>query len=136
MVTTKTMKNLFLRSLILFLFVLSGNGIMAQANALELSPDDEKKFTPYLMYRYGGPDGVAELKANKPHLYLKEMWYLSKSFYVKRDHLNQGVTLDESIIDISRFEKQRQATVETIIVMPGFKDALVLLPLNQLIYKP
>lgn len=118
------------------LFALGAQTLTAQVNSLELKPENEKKFTPYMMYRHGGADGVAELKKNNPHLYLKELWYYSESFYVKRNHLAEGVSLDASIIDISRFESNRKLNEEAIVVLPGFKDALVLLPLNQLIYKP
>lgn len=79
---------------------------------------------------------MAEFKKNKPHEYLKELWYYSESFYVKRNHLQEGVTMDESMIDITRFESSRKEGEEAIILLPGFKDALVLLPINKLIYKP
>lgn len=118
------------------LFALGAQTLTAQVNSLELKPENEKKFTPYMFARHGGPDGISDLKKNNPHLYLKELWYYSESFYVKRNHLSEGVSLDASIIDISRFESNRKLNEEAIVVLPGFKDALVLLPLNQLIYKP
>lgn len=121
---------------LLALLTITGNKAFSQANAPTVKAENEKKFTPYMMFRHGGPDGVAEFKKTNPQLYAKELWYYAESFYVKRDHLAQGVTLDESIIDISRFENQRQANQEAIVMLPGFKDVLVLLPTNQLIYKP
>ncbi len=69
-------------------------------------------------------------------LYAKEMWYYTESFYVKRNYNNEGITLDESIIDISRFESQRKENEEAIVTLPGFKDVIVLIPNNKLIYKP
>ena len=39
-------------------------------------------------------------------------------------------------LDISRFEHARKEMEEAILVLPGYKDALVLLPINKLIYKP
>ena len=89
-----------------------------------------------MLFRHGGPEGLSDFKKNKPHEYLKELWYYSESFYVKRDYLDEGVSLDESIIDITRFESSRKSTEESIVILPGFKDVLVLFPLNQLIYKP
>jgi hypothetical protein len=64
------------------------------------------------------------------------MWYYTESFYIKRDHLPDGITLNEAAIDITRFESKRQANVETIVTLDGFKDVLVLIPGNDLIYKP
>lgn len=118
------------------LFVLVGQNAMSQAGTPVVKPENEKKFTPYMVYRHGGPDGVEEFKKTDPQTYAKELWYYAESFYVKRDHLSQGVPLDESIIDISRFENQRLPAQEAIVLLPGFKDAIVLLPTNQLIYKP
>lgn len=108
----------------------------AQVNSLELNADKEKKFTPYMMYRHQGPDGLADFKKNHKHEYLKELWYYSESFYVKRGYFKQGAELDESIIAIDRFEDSRKETEEAIVILPGFKDVLVLLPANKLIYKP
>lgn len=124
------------RTLLLCTLLGFGESAFSQVNSLELKPENEKKFTPYMMFRHGGPDGLADFKKNKPHDYLKELWYYSESFYVKRNHLSEGYVLNEEIIDISRFEKSRKENEEAIVVLPGFKDVLVLLPSNQLIYKP
>ncbi|MDI1354394.1 MAG: hypothetical protein PSX36_05730 [bacterium] len=108
----------------------------SQVNSLELNKENEKLYTPYMWARHGGAEGLADFKKNNSHQYLKELWYYSKSFYVKRNYLLEGVVLDESIIDISRFESSRKESEEALVILPGFRDALVLLPLNKLIYKP
>lgn len=108
----------------------------AQLNSLEISAEKDKMYSPYMLNRHQGTEGLADFKKNHPHDYLKELWYYSESFYVKRAYLNTGVALDASIIDISRFESERQENEEQIIVLPGFKDVIVLLPNSKLIYKP
>jgi len=82
------------------------------------------------------PKQFEEFKKNNYTIYRKELWYYSESFYIKRDKFTSGISLDESIIDISRFENQRKQNEEVIIEMPGFKDVLVLLPSNKLMFKP
>ncbi len=121
--------------LIIFFLILSA-GLFSQVNSLEISAEREKKFTPYMYARHGGPEGVAEFKKSHKHEYLKELWYYSASFYVKHNYMATGVSLDESIIDISRFETSRKENEEAIVVLPGFKDVLVLLPAKNLIYSP
>src|SRR5688500_13064111 len=91
-------------------------------------PKKEAMFLPYLAVRHGGMSTIQEWKKNNSSQYHKELWYYSESFYVKRDHLAQGVTLDESIIDISRFESSRKQDEDSYVILPGFKDALVLIP--------
>ncbi|MBL7921107.1 MAG: hypothetical protein JNJ40_12390 [Bacteroidia bacterium] len=104
---------------------------------IKLNADKEKQFEPYVQIRHSSTPAEYKIwKDNNKFQYVKEMWYFSESFYVKRNHLSQGETLNESIIDISRFEANRNATTEAIVTLPGFKDAIVLLPANQLIYKP
>lgn len=102
---------------------------------LKLNPEKVKKFTPYVEFRHGGPQSFAAWKENNKLQYAKEMWYYSESFYVKRNVSSEGTTLDESIIDVTRFEAQRKAGQEVTINLPGFKDAIVLLPGDKLIYK-
>ena len=109
---------------------------MAQVNALDFSEKTEKMYNPYMVWRHQGTEGLASFKKNEPHNYLLELWYFSSSFYVLRNYSNTGEKLDESIIDISRFESQRKDSEETILVLPGFKDAIVLLPSNKLLFKP
>ena len=99
-------------------------------------PAKEKMFLPYMAVRHGGIPATEEWKKNNTYQYYLEIWYYSESFYVKRNHLNEGVELNESIVDISRFENSRKENEESIVVLPGFKDVLVLLPINKLIYKP
>jgi len=104
---------------------------------IKLDADKEKKFEPYIQIRHSStPSEYKIWKENNKFQYIKEMWYFSESFYVKRNHLSQGETLNESIIDISRFESSRNATSEAFVTLPGFKDVIVLLPANKLIYKP
>jgi len=108
----------------------------AQVNEIKLNPEKVKKFLPYVEYKHGGTSGFPAWKETNKLQYTKEMWYYTESFYVKRNHLNEGITLNEEIIDISRFESNRKENEEVIVVLPGFKDALVLMPVNKLIYKP
>lgn len=111
--------------------------IQAQAtNQLELNPEKIKQFSPYLAARHGGPQGLEQFKASNKYTYLREMWYFTESFSIKRNHLSTGVSLNEEIIDISRFEQYRKTDEEVIYVIPGFKDAIVLMPASKLIYKP
>jgi hypothetical protein len=107
-----------------------------QTNSLELNPEKEKIFSTYMLWRHGGSQGLSDFKKNNKYQYLKELWYYSESFYIKRDSLKEGVAMNESAIDISRFENYRKENEEAIVILPGFKDALVLLPNNKLIYKP
>jgi hypothetical protein len=94
-------------------------------------------FVKYPQFKHDlQPGGFYQWKNDNPLLYQKEMWYYTESFYIKRNYLPQGITLNESAIDITRFESQRQAVAETTITLDGFKDVLVLIPGNDLIYKP
>lgn len=108
----------------------------SQNEKIKLNPEKIIKFGPYVEYKHGGKEDFPKWKENNKLLYTKEMWYYTESFYVKRNHLNEGIVLNEEIIDISRFEAQRKEDVETIVVLPGFKDVLVLMPAKDLIYKP
>lgn len=101
-------------------------------------PDHEKelKFLPYIAIRHGGMEAIATWKSNNTVQYYKELWYFCESFYVRRNVQTEGVTMDEGAIDISRFESFRKANEESVVVMPGFKDVLVLLPGKDLIYLP
>lgn len=109
---------------------------IASSESLTPDPVKEKMFFPYLAVRHGGPDATEAWKKNNTYQYYKELWYYSESFYVKRNYNSTGVTLDESIIDISRFESSRKSSEEAIVVLPGFRDVLVLMPSDKLIYKP
>ncbi|MBA2611836.1 MAG: hypothetical protein H0U95_07700 [Bacteroidetes bacterium] len=104
---------------------------------IKLDPIKEKKFQPYLEIRHTGPSNYyQDWKANNKFQYVKEMWYFTESFYIKRNVLQEGAMINEEAIDISRFESNRKATEEAIITLSGFEDAIVLLPTNKLIYKP
>jgi hypothetical protein len=103
---------------------------------LKPNPEKEKMYSPYLAIRHGGPQGLEAWKKSNTVQYYKELWYFCESFYVKRNHLKEGIELNEAIIDISRFEASRKENEEAIVLLPGFKDALVLLPAKSLVYKP
>jgi hypothetical protein len=122
--------------LIFFILTICFDKINSQTNTLEITSEKEAKFNPYMLWRHQGTEGLAEFKKNKPHDYLKELWYYSESFYIKRNYFKEGVEMNEEMIDISRFENYRLDTKEYYLSLPGFKDAVVLLPLNKLIYKP
>jgi hypothetical protein len=107
-------------------------------NTLDYTPNPvrEAMFLPYLAVRHGGTPVIEEWKKNNTVQYYKELWYYTESFYVRRDYLSKGEPLNESIIDISRFENSRKSDDEAIVILPGFKDVLVLQPLNKLLYYP
>jgi hypothetical protein len=122
-----------------FLSILLGTSFLSfsqQTDEIKLNAGKVKMFLPYMEWMHGGKQAFPAWKNNNKMLYAKEMWYLSESFYVKRNVLPEGATLDESMIYISRFENQRKQDEEVTIPMPGFKDAIVLIPGNKLIYKP
>ena len=124
---------------LLFLSILIGMSFLSFSQQLEeikLNPEKVKKFLPYVEFKHGGSTGFPAWKENNKILFTKEIWYYSESFYIKRNVSDQGVSMDESQIDISRFESLRKPTEEVVITNPGFKDAIVLIPGNKLIYKP
>jgi hypothetical protein len=125
-----------LKILFSLLFLLAIERAYSQANSLEISSEKERHFTPYMLHRHGGAEGLEAFKKSERYAYLQELWYYSESFYIKQNATTEGVALEASIIDISRFESYRKTDEEAVVIMPGFKDALVLLPLNRLIYKP
>ena len=133
-----SMRPVYKLILLLFFTGLSFTGFAQVPDVSSLKPDPEKEkmFSPYVAWRHGWKEGFADWKSKNTVLYYKELWYYSQSFYVKRDHLASGAVLDESSIDISRFESSRKENEESIVVLSGMKDALVLLPANKLIYKP
>ena len=128
----KTTIKLFSLGLLLGMSNLS----FSQMEEIKLNPEKVQKFTSYVEFKHGGPNVFPKWKETNKMLYAQEMWYYSESFYVKRNALKDGITLDESIVDISRFEANRKDNEEAIVVMPGFKDVLVLLPAKKLIYRP
>ena len=106
-------------------------------NALLFVKNDKKsqKFEPYVRAKHGAGFDFESFKKNNKIEYCKELWYYSQSFYVKKNHNKEGESLDETIIDISRFESYRNNNTESIITLDGFKDAIVLLPTSKLIFK-
>jgi hypothetical protein len=113
-----------------------GGILHSQVNSLQISPEKEKMYAPYMYHIFGGPEGVVEFKKEQPHEYLKLMWYYSESFYVKRDYYPEGAVLEPAAIDISRFESNRKENELSFVTIPGYRDVIVLLPVNELIYKP
>ena len=103
---------------------------------IKLDPIKEKQFQPYLEIRHNQGAGYQAWKENNKFQYVKEMWYFTESFYIKRNVSTTGETINEALIDISRFENNRKQNEEAIVNVPGFKDAIVLIPANKLIYKP
>lgn len=109
---------------------------VAQLDQIKLNPEKVKMYTPYLEFKHGGSSVFQTWKENNKLQYTKEIWYYSESFYVKRNVLSEGLTLNEEIIDVSRFESQRKENEEVTITLGGFKDVIVLIPGKNLIYKP
>lgn len=123
-------------------FLFLSTGTFAQVSSsnssqdIVLDPIKVSIYEKYCSWKHDlEPGGFVQWKANNPDLYLKEMWYYTESFYIKRDSLTTGIALPESSIDISRFETKRKPAVEKVVVLPGFKDVVVLMPENKLIYK-
>ena len=123
--------------LILALFLTTHSG-SCQISADQFKPDPakEKMYLPYLAAWYGDPNMLQEWKKSNILRYYQELWYFCQSFYIKRNHLSEGVSINEAQIDISRFESQRKKDAEVILELPGYRDALVLLPGKDLLYKP
>lgn len=124
----------FVFSLLVVLFMQTK--LIGQVNEIKLDPVKVEKFLPYVQYKHSWGEGFEAWKSKNKLEYAQEMWYYTESFYIKRDYYKEGITLNEEIIYISRFEDQRKYDQEVIIQMPGFKDALVLIPGKNLIYKP
>jgi hypothetical protein len=123
-------------SILILLALMMNQKLSAQQiQDIKLDPVKVEKFLPYLKYKHSWDGDFEVWKANNMLLYTQEMWYFSESFYIKRDYFPEGGPIDESLIYISRFESQRKQNEEVIIKLPGFKDALVLIPGNKLIYK-
>jgi len=125
----------FILALLIALFMQSN--LVGQVSEIKLDPVKVEKFSPYMKYKHSWEEGGFEgWKNNNKLLYTQEMWYYTESFYIKRDHFPDGLVLNEDILDVSRFENQRKQNEEVFIRIVGFKDALVLIPANKLIYKP
>lgn len=104
--------------------------------SLKPDPAKEKTFFPYLAVRHGGPEATLVWKKSNTVQYYKELWYYCESFSIKRNHLATGDVINEAFIDISRFESSRKKNEETTLILPGFKDVIILKSIDQLIYKP
>lgn len=109
-----------------------GNG---QVNSLEISVEKENMYAPFLYWHHGGKEGLATFKKEHPHDYLKELWYVCESWYIKKDYASTGVALDPYVVCIERFETYRKETEEAYLLLPGYKDAIVFLPVDKLIYR-
>lgn len=106
----------------------------------------EQKFSKYVESKYGEVTNFTAWKQENRFQYIKEIWYFAESFSIKHNHFASGsvsddgtlntYSIDESQIDISRFEYLRKQNEEAIVTLPGFKDAIILLPTSKLIYKP
>lgn len=125
----------------LFLFAVSAsfsqNKKATSTPSINLDPIKVTIYQKYLEFRFSYVEGgFPQWKKDNPELYEKEMWYLTESFYIKRNYLSQGITMDEGMIYAPRFEAQRKQDEEAIVTFPGFKDVMVLIPGSKLIYKP
>lgn len=124
-----------MRILVLIVFMGMGYFSFSQDwSKVKLDPVKEKQFYPYVEMRHGGPLLFPQWKEANKFDYVKQMWYFSESFTVKRNHLKQGEVLNEGIIDISRFEDKRKQNEEVIVELPGFKDVIVLKPAKDCFY--
>jgi hypothetical protein len=132
----RNMKNKLKTVLVGILLGISFASFSQQIEEIKLNPEKVKMFLPYMEYKHGGAQGFPAWKNSNKMQYAKEMWYYTESFYVKRNVLSEGLTLNEEIVDVSRFEDQRKQDEEVTITLGGFKDVVVLLPASKLIYKP
>src|SRR5574343_423196 len=98
-----------MKNIIIFVFLFLMGGLYSQN--ITLDSNRVNIFIKYLKFNHSFENGGFETwKANNPDLYLKEMWYYSESFYIKRNHFTDGVTMNEGSIYIPRFEKHRKDT--------------------------
>lgn len=119
-----------------FVFSLMTFCLFSQTGSDSTFAENERKFSPYMATVHGGPKGLAEFKKSNREKYDKELWYYSSSFYIKRNYKEEGVPMNEAGFCISRYEEYRKVTEESFVVIPGYRDVLVLLPANKLLYKP
>jgi hypothetical protein len=125
-----------IRTILYLGFIVLSFNAVAQVNSLEANPEKERIYNSFMLWRHSGSEGLSDFKKNHPHEYLKELWYYSESFYISRDYLKEGTAMIAAAIDISRYEYARKENEEAVLLLPGYRDALVLLPNNKLIYKP
>lgn len=129
------MFKIILSGFFIFFYIFSEAQITSP-NDLKPNAEKEKKFLPYVAILHGGIEMLEAWKQENTYQYFKELWYYTESFYISRNYLKEGLVLNEEIIDISRFEFNRKQSEESIVIIPGFKDVLILYPSNKLIYKP
>ena len=129
------MFKIILSGFFIFFYIFSEAQITSP-NDLKPNAEKEKKFLPYVAILHGGIEKLEAWKQENTYQYFKELWYYTESFYISRNYLKEGLVLNEEIIDISRFELNRKQSEESIVIIPGFKDVLILYPSNKLIYKP
>ncbi|MBK6521187.1 MAG: hypothetical protein KBG47_13675 [Bacteroidia bacterium] len=124
----------------LFLILMMGMSLLSFSqdfSKIKLDPEKVKKFEIFLIASHGNDiPSFQQWKESNKYDYVKQMWYFSESFYIKRNVKAEGISMDETGLDISRFEKNRKATEEAIVEVPGYKDVIVLLPADKLFYKP
>jgi hypothetical protein len=146
------MKNLKLITLILMLFIsglVKSQSVTTDNISLveywnKSGQKDEVKYSKFIQSDHGFETPVfIEWKKENKILYMKEVWYYSESFYIKRNYFpaisndgTENVSMDDSQINISRWESMRDQNKEVEIKINGFKDIIVLLPTSKLIYKP
>jgi hypothetical protein len=123
------------RSIGLCFLLFSFFSLSAQTE-IKVPEERELMYRPFLAIHHGGMEGLEEFKHSNPLLYYKELWYYASSFFVKRNCYPEGYSISERYIDISRYEQNRLSDKESFIRMSGSCDAIVLLPSNQLLYKP
>ena len=135
------MKKLLLLITLSLLTISSIKSQTIDLGKLRVDPIKEKMYSPYVEYRHGFDADVItrsfqKWKEDNKYQYLKELWYYSESFYVIHHVNDEGITIDESTIDISRFDSVRDLTNEVSIPLngAGFNDTIVLLPINKLLF--
>lgn len=125
--------------LVIILSIMSMFTAKSQINDfVEFKPDyiTEQIFEQYVHTLHMFEQNWTTWKQENKVQYAMELWYYGKSFYIKRNVLSEGIKIDESMIDVSRFESSREESTEAIILIPGFRDAIILLPIEKLIYNP
>jgi hypothetical protein len=132
------MKQKNMKMIIIAICLLLATAVKSQINPADynVSAEKEKQYLPYVKYKHSLGQDFETWKNTNKILYRKEIWYYSESFYIKRNVSDIGFAMDASQIDISRFETNRKENEEATINIEGFKDAIILLPNNKLIYKP
>lgn len=127
-----------MKKILIFISLLFSLTVKSQIDISELKYDylTQDKFEKYIKANHEFQQNFTTWKDENKMQYFKELWYYSKSFSIERSHFSQGFTLDESMIDIGRFESYRKQDEYSIVEIPGSKDVIVLLPINKLIYKP